>query len=193
MGTFINLPKVNDFQDAYTNGVYLFDQGGYAHYFGSTTDNLYKFARVGNDYFWISNEQTYYLQAKVANGAVTSASITERGNIVATVQGVTVYYNHWTNPTSPILVTLEPYNSFEEMVSDIFGSAVFPITYRPTNCSFPNAPTEAVVGDTVVVPVTFPDGYGLVNESNIYVTSNGVVIPSTYSNGQLTFTMPDPS
>lgn len=68
-----------------------------------------------------------------------------------------------------------------------------PITYRPTNCSFPGAPTEAAVGDTVVVPVAFPDGYGLVNESNIYVTNNGVVIPSTYSNGQLTFTMPNPS
>lgn len=73
-----------------------------------------------------------------------------------------------------------------------FGIA-FPITYRPTNCSFPNAPTEAAVGDTVIVPVTFPDGYGLVNESNIYVTNNGVAVPSTYSNGQLTFTMPDPS
>lgn len=69
----------------------------------------------------------------------------------------------------------------------------YPITYRPTNCSFPNAPTEAAVGENVVVPVTFPDGYGLVNESNIYVTNNGVVISSTYSNGQLTFTMPDPS
>ena len=67
------------------------------------------------------------------------------------------------------------------------------ITYRPTNCSFPNAPTEGVVDSTVVVPVTFPEGYGLVNEANIYVTNNGVVIPSTYSNGQLTFTMPNPS
>lgn len=69
----------------------------------------------------------------------------------------------------------------------------YPITYRPNNCSFPGAPTEAAVGDTVVVPVTFPNGYGLVNESNIYVTNNGIVIPSTYSNGHLTFTMPDPS
>lgn len=70
---------------------------------------------------------------------------------------------------------------------------IHPITYRPTNCSFPGAPTEAAVGETVVVPVTFPDGYGLANESNIYVTNNGVAIPSAYSNGQLTFTMPDPS
>lgn len=74
-----------------------------------------------------------------------------------------------------------------------YSGSLFPIIYRPTNCSFPGAPTEAAVGETVVVPVTFPDGYGLVNESNIYVTNNGIIIPSTYSNGQLTFTMPDPS
>lgn len=79
------------------------------------------------------------------------------------------------------------------LVLSQYLSNKYPITYRPTNCSFPNAPTEAAVGENVVVPVTFPDGYGIVNESNIYVTSNGVVIPSTYSNGQLTFTMPDPS
>lgn len=75
----------------------------------------------------------------------------------------------------------------------LFGEAKYPITYRPTNCSFSGAPTEATVGDTVVVPVTFPDGYGIVNESDIYVTNNGIVIPSTYTNGQLTFTMPEPS
>lgn len=89
------------------------------------------------------------------------------------------------------------YNTKQEalaaMNDGIWDTIRYPITYRPTNCSFPNAPTEAAVGDTVVVPVTFPDGYGLVNESNIYVTNNGVVIPSAYSNGQLTFTMPDPS
>lgn len=89
-----------------------------------------------------------------------------------------------------------PYPSESAALDAIAESSqpvTYPITYRPTNCSFPNAPTEAAVGENVVVPVTFPDGYGLANESNIYVTNNGVVIPSTYSNGQLTFTMPDPS
>lgn len=85
------------------------------------------------------------------------------------------------------------YSSVDEAIEDFFSYLRYPITYRPTNCLFPGAPLEAMVGDTVVVPVSFPDGYGLVNESNIYVTNNGAVIPSTYSNGQLTFTMPDPS
>lgn len=69
----------------------------------------------------------------------------------------------------------------------------YPITYRPTNCTFPNAPTQAGVGDTVIVPVSFTEGYGIVNNSDIYVTCNGVTVPSTYNNGTLTFTMPDPS
>lgn len=88
-----------------------------------------------------------------------------------------------------------PFNSYDEAYNAIKNwlGVPYPITYNPINCSFPGAPTEAIVGDTVVVPVVFPDGYGLVNESNIYVTNNGVAFPSTYSNGQLTFTMPDPT
>ena len=88
---------------------------------------------------------------------------------------------------------LDGYSTHAELLAAIapYRRVLYPITYRPINCSFANAPTEAAVGDTVVVSVTFPDGYGLVNESNIYVTNNGVVIQSSYSNGQLTFTMPD--
>lgn len=69
----------------------------------------------------------------------------------------------------------------------------YPITYRLTNATT-TAPNEAAVGDTVTVPLTFPEGYGVVNPTtDAYVTCNGVLVPSTYSNGQLVFTMPDPS
>lgn len=68
------------------------------------------------------------------------------------------------------------------------------ITYRLTNCTAPSAPTEAIIGETVTVPFQFTSGYGIVNPlSDVYVTNNGVVVPSQYSNGVLTFTMPDPS
>lgn len=67
-----------------------------------------------------------------------------------------------------------------------------PITYRLTNATT-TGPSEATVGDTVTVPLVFPSNYGVVNSSNAYVTNNGVVIPSSYSNGVLTFTMPNPS
>ena len=70
----------------------------------------------------------------------------------------------------------------------------YPITYRLTNSTAPSAPIEAAVGDTVTVPFQFPSGYGLVNpSSDVYVTNNGVIVPSQYSNGTLTFTMPDPT
>lgn len=66
------------------------------------------------------------------------------------------------------------------------------ITYRLTNATT-TGPSEAAIGDTVIVPLTFPEGYGVVNPStDAYVTCNGVLVPSTYSNGQLVFTMPDP-
>lgn len=86
---------------------------------------------------------------------------------------------------------IDAYSTKEDLLSDLYH--IYPITYRPTNCSFPNAPTEATVGDTVMVPVAFNEGYGIVNSSDIYVTCNGVAVPSTYNNGTLTFTMPDPS
>ncbi len=121
---------------------------------------------------------TYYnLQSILVNGEYVGG--THLANPDASVN--TIYYNG-------IYADVPLISSIYDVIAPSY-----PITYRPTNCSFPNAPTEATVGNTVVVPVTFPAGYGLVNESNIYVTNNGVVIPSTYSNGQLTFTMPDPS
>lgn len=97
------------------------------------------------------------------------------------------------NPDIPVYDTIEEIiEAFDDGNWELPGET-FPIIYRPTNCTFPNAPAEAAVGDTVVVPVEFPDGYGLANTGDIYVQCNGVVIPSTYENGQLTFTMPDPS
>lgn len=87
------------------------------------------------------------------------------------------------------------YNNLQECLVAMAGPLTPPysITYRDTNC-VSSGPTEASVGDVVQVDYTFPDGYGIVNPStDIYVTNNGVVVPSSYSNGTLTFTMPDPS
>lgn len=84
-------------------------------------------------------------------------------------------------------------DGIEAIDNYVYPSVTYPITYRLTNCTAPSAPTEAVVGDNVTVIPSFSEGYGIVNPSDIYVTCNGVTIPSTYSNGVLTFTMPDPS
>lgn len=89
------------------------------------------------------------------------------------------------------LVSFINANHFERATGP---ASTYPITYRLTNASASSAPIEATVGDTVNVPLTFPEGYGIVNPSaDAYVMNNGVLVPSTYSNGVLSFTMPDPS
>lgn len=76
------------------------------------------------------------------------------------------------------------YNSWEELFPGL------PIIYRDTNCSH-NGPDLGIPGNVVTVNYTFPEGYGIANPSaDVYVTNNGVAIPSQYSNGVLTFTMP---
>lgn len=153
----------------------------------------------GSLYFFSLVSSTY-----VPMAASTRTSIDNNYlgySFVGTNTGTRIhYYKRWKGSDYPDAYPGPLYFNNFPAEADLFSAvddgnwngSNYPITYRPTNCSFPGAPTEAAVGDTVVVPVTFPDGYGLVNESNIYVTNNGVVIPSSYSNGQLTFTMPDP-
>lgn len=111
--------------------------------------------------------------------------------------GVPVTYLGYSIPHPPysaILDCIYPTESdAREAISNIFNHT-FPITYRLTNTTTIDAPVEARVGDNVIVQLEFPAGYGIVNpSSDVRVTSNGVIVPSTYSNGQLVFTMPDPS
>lgn len=87
---------------------------------------------------------------------------------------------------------VNPYSSVSE-AERALGIGNYPITYRDTNCTH-SGPNDAFVGNVVSVSYQFPEGYGIVNPSaDIYATNNGAVIPSQYSNGVLTFTMPDPS
>lgn len=100
-------------------------------------------------------------------------------------------YTEYTAPSSTQFTFYNYFTSYQEAYNAIHGNK--PIVYRDTNCSH-NGPDSAVVGDTVTVHYTFPEGYGIVNpSSDIYVTNNGIVVPSSYANGMLTFTMPDPS
>lgn len=179
-----------------SNGIKLIEKG--IRRFSGTPYycDVYAAAKIGNvykcDLYYSNNEYGIWYAGEVGyvselilertdyNGKIISCYTTQPGYLVSPhvfetneMQGIDYFSNQ-----------IDARNAL---------MGLYPITYRPTNCSFPNAPTEAIVDETVVVPVSFPDGYGLVNESNIYVTNNGVVIPSTYSNGQLTFTMPDPS
>lgn len=100
-------------------------------------------------------------------------------------------YREGTEDPSVQMTYYNYFTSYQEAYDAIHNEK--PIIYRDTNCSH-IGPDNAAVGDTVTVNYTFPDGYGIVNPStNIYVTNNGIVVPSSYANGTLTFTMPDPS
>lgn len=93
---------------------------------------------------------------------------------------------------SPVV---ESYSSKDELFRafDAIMRVAYPITYRLTNCTAPDAPTEAAVGDSVSVSFVYTEGYGITDNTNVYVTNNGVIVPSTYSDGVLTFEMPDPN
>lgn len=108
------------------------------------------------------------------------------------VSGIVTIYE-WNTSQIPVYTDETTDDRWNHFISDA-GIGNRPITYRLTNCTAPSAPTEAGIGDMVTVPFQFTSGYGIVNpSSDLYVTNNGVVIPSQYSNGVLTFTMPDPS
>lgn len=139
--------------------------------------NGYKSETATSQILKFGNYHYHSLLVFTTAGAFTASSVANY------VEAGTGYY---TDTHTTVLSAISDYG--------IVPSDVYPITYRLTNCTAPSAPTEAVIGDIVNISLQFTSGYGIVNpSSDVYVTNNGVVIPSQYSNGILTFTMPDPS
>lgn len=210
MGQVFQIPRIEDasWNSIMTNGVKTFTDTGSGD-FGERYDaNNYTDGMLCAIYkgSWYGEERYFMLHASPVSGSTWGyATRLHQGRrwLDGTTYLVNGMYFHNENAGGEVVYypaqavpAFDPFDTYEEALYALTHYSpivTYPITYRPTNCSFPDAPTEAAVGDTVVVPVTFPDGYGLANESNIYVTNNRVAIPSTYSNGQLTFTMPDPT
>lgn len=177
-------PSINDIEYnntlayfAFSNNYFEIDEPVYktGYNAGYATAHSSGVNKIGDDYYYSCIGGPYY----VFNSSYTGTySFTLQDNLSDVTQFNTV---------SEMLVAVEnagirPYQS------------EYPITYRLTNCTAPTAPSEAAAGDTVTVPLSFTSGYGIVNpSSDIYVTNNGVLVPSTYFDGTLTFTMPDPS
>lgn len=171
------------------------------YYYSSSTNNAYVVAYEevisGVNWYRILSYSVSVFIRWVANSASAQAPAYREATLI---EG-TNYYEALGTPGSPTDnfnfvpgSNIYVYSSREEALAGEGILQSFPINYRLTNCSAPSAPVEAVVGDTVNVPFEFPEGYGIVNPStDIYVMSNGVLVPSTYSDGQLVFTMPDPS
>lgn len=147
---------------------------------------------------YLNNNKIYAaFYSREAGRIVTSGITYNSGTIMANnyiSDNVSDFYRS-TNATSYISLNIDVVSSLQEADSLFAGySERYPITYRLTNASIDSAPTEAAAGEIVNASFTFPEGYGIVNtSSDIYVTNDGVVIPSSYSNGVLTFTMPDPN
>lgn len=139
----------------------------YARKYGNTV-NYYDYYEVTSSYDIISGVSCYYARSPFCGGS--EERLYSNYILSESFTGFSV-------TSEEQLVKLLPYN----------------ISYRLTNCSAPDAPQSANIGDTVNVNFTFPEGFGIVNSSDVYVTNNGVVVPSSYANGRLTFTMPDPS
>lgn len=153
----------------------------------ANTDTVYACQIDGGvDYLTRSPNQAFWARHSSAYNYVLSSS--------TLVEGVPIYYYLSGNRPADSADFTQNFSSIQEAAEYIYQLGLkYPITYRLTNCSAPDAPVEAAVGDTVSVPFVFPDGYGIVNSENVYVTNNGVVVPSTYSDGVLNFEMPDPN
>lgn len=67
-----------------------------------------------------------------------------------------------------------------------------PIIYRLTNCTAPSAPSEAATGSTVIVPLVFSEGFGIVSSSDAYVMNDGEQVPAIWNpnDNTITFNMP---
>lgn len=192
MGSYLTLPVFvpSNKEDLIANGIFVGHNSQY------------------NFDLYVSANKTAYMLAYNDGGPIrtvpfsllpnTTAYLTYHTATVTTVPLFTQYgdtYSYFTTSVINTNMQLVPFNSMSEAVSFLTSFRVeYPITYRLTNCSAPDAPTEAAIGDTVTVPFQFTSGYGIVNpSSDVYVTNNGVVVSSQYSNGVLTFIMPDPS
>lgn len=195
---FSSVPSIADLQ---ARGLFAFTGSGsgylaYQLYWGASVDNvkLVSFMydhNYYNGYLMGSNSPFDIYETDIRYNPIRltiwNAVYDSNIGLYSVHRGATKY------ESNNVLIQYDSENSAIVALRNAFSSS-YPISYRLTNCSAPSAPMEAVVGDTVNVDFIFPEGYGIVNSaSDVYVTNNGVIIPSSYANGRLTFTMSDPS
>lgn len=169
IGTIYNGANVSDLGVAF----YYFDSERLSIAYGAKRPSIYYYCgtSVTNNYYFVGSTT---LQAGINYSAVP---------------------NNFLSPVGFQLGLDKIYDNIEDalLAIKVYLGLAAPITYRVTNARH-SGPEYGTIGEVVNVSCSFPEGYGIVNPStDVYVTNNGVLIPSTYSNGTLTFTMPDPS
>lgn len=189
MVDFVTIPYTSDY------GVHLWttNLNKRACFRCDSIETYMVYGHVAGKIIMMSKDIANYTQHLVTDTTVEIINETTSEWDYTITFGENIYrYLHFNLPSNfPFELETTNYATVNDFVSVVY--AAYPITYRLTNCTAPSAPSEALVGDTVTVPLVFSEGYGISNTENVYVTNNGVLVPSTYSNGTLTFTMPDPS
>ena len=169
----------------------------YTYWFGSNVNSVaIGFYTLPNTRFgWYIasiNQFTVRESAKYANGS--SSEIIEVTGEYDSSLSKFIYDGQNTPSGAGISLSwhVNPYSSLTEAKEAVLNwQPMRNITYRLTNCTAPDAPQSASSGSEVTVPLIFTEGFGVNNPStDAYVMNNGVLVPSTYANGVLTFTMP---
>lgn len=152
---------------------------------------VYSISLKADYYFSNVNTSTIY----VANGSVISAVIRiEYGN------GLYYIANGRSN-VEFLLDSSAIYTNQASLVQAVNDGVwtipveTYPITYHYTNSTV-SGPSEAAVGDTVVVSAVPDNNYGITDPTmQIAVTSNDDPVNFTWdaSTNRITFTMPDPT
>lgn len=147
---------------------------GTAAHYQYWSSSAYNYTDFSTRIITINNLQYYGYFFYVTASSMTASSVT------SSPYTLTGYYT-------------DSYSTCEDMISAIGVEPIGenePITYRLTNCTT-TGPDSAPPRSRVSIPLTFPTGYNIIDPlSDVYVTNNGVIIPSSYTNGTINFTMP---
>ena len=139
-----------------------------------------------------------YYSSDFLLGVPSDANIVGESVVSLTPQLTNCYYTtlrpqllNYTNFRNSSGIYVYPDEDSAFIGEGVSRTSAFNINYNLTNASAPSAPSTGYFDIPVAVPLSFPEGYGVVNSStDAYVTYNGVIVPSQYSNGTLTFTVP---
>lgn len=195
MGQLYEVPLISSVSAITTEGMNF---GG--AYIGKTTNDVILF---GLDKRNFTDGIHYYVTA---------------GAPLGTTPDLHLYFASWSqynpgfsvvNPYTNVLMTgdygsvtgtdLDFFNSIGELRTALnnasYSDILYPITYHYEN-SIVSGPSEAAVGDTVIVSAMPNVGYGITDASTqILVTNDDVAVPYTWdaANQRITFTMPQPT
>lgn len=170
----------------------------------TATSNSNNTAIVKVLFVMIYNRITVYFVSNSSGQSVSSNATTNRLDLTLTRvgpnTGVTLYSTSIINMQYNTLPSYTLFSSESELLmaaddGNWSGSTVlYPITYSYSNSTV-SGPSEAAVGDTVVVSAVPDVDYGITDASSqISVTNDDVAVPYTWDamNQRITFTMPQP-